>query len=319
MISLDKYIHGLKQELDKYNQSFLKKTKPKYLYDPIYYSIDNGGKKIRPSILFLASEYSGETNENTFKAALSIEYFHIFSLVHDDIMDHDEFRRGKETIHKKWDSATAILAGDGLIALSNILMMSISHPRLNEILKSYSETILSVCEGQAFDKEFEKRSDVSIDEYIQMISLKTAWLIGSSAKIGAILSSDKPEIWDTFYDIAFNLGIAFQIQDDILDLYADQEQLGKDIASDIFNQKNSVLTIYARESSSIPEQADLEKSRSFINGLKENFEKNGVLERSISLKNEYYNIALSKINTLKSNDIKTLLLELSQKLNSRNF
>ena len=319
MMNLDKYIFDLKQRLNSYNQLFLTKTKPNYLYDPIYYSIENGGKKIRPSILFLASEYSGPSDENTLKAALSIEYFHIFSLVHDDIMDHDEFRRGKETVHKKWDSATAILAGDGLIALSNILMMSISHPRLSDVLKSYSETILSVCEGQAFDKEFENRLDVSIDEYIKMISLKTAWLIGASAKIGAILSSEDASLWDTFYDIAFNLGIAFQIQDDILDLYADQEQLGKDIASDIFNQKNSVLTIYAREENSIPAKKDLVKSISFINSLKQEFEKNAVLEKSVKLKNDYYDIALSKINTLKDNEIKTLLLELSQKLNSRHF
>ena len=317
MTLLDPYMHDVHQQTDEYIKNQLTKKFPHYLYDPIYYVILNGGKKVRPTLLLLVAEYFGCKRDDILQVAVGIELFHIFSLVHDDIMDKDEFRRGNQTIHKKWDEATAILAGDGLIALSNMLMMSFQHPRIQEILSTYSTTILSVCEGQAFDKEFEQRKDVDLDEYLNMISLKTAWLLGASARIGAIIGSKDVSEWTLFNDFAFNLGIAFQIQDDILDLYADLDKLGKDIGSDLFNEKNSVLTIYARETGKFPSLKTSNRSAEVIKSIKAEFKINGVLDKAIALKETYTIKAKSCLKHLEDKKEKVILNELIDKLNSR--
>lgn len=316
-MNLSSYISSVKDDLDSYLQQNIKTEFPKYLYDPILYSLEGGGKKIRPSLLMLVNEYLGGKRNDAVSCAAGIELFHIFSLVHDDIMDHDEMRRGKPTVHKKWDEATAILAGDGLIALSNIFMMTTKHERISDILKVYSEAILFVCEGQAFDKEYELRTDVSLDEYIKMIGLKTACLLGASAKIGAIIASDDETVWEKFYQFGFNLGLAFQVQDDILDLYAEIDDLGKDIGSDIFNNKNSVLTIYARALNSLPVYNSSSSKEQFIIDSRSKLEASGVLEKSVILKDEYTSKALNNLNSFETNHLSPILHELVEKLNSR--
>jgi len=311
-MNLSTFIASVKTDLDTFLSQQITTQFPKYLYDPIIYSLDGGGKKIRPSLLLMVAEQLGAQRKEAISAAAGIELFHIFSLVHDDIMDHDDMRRGKPTVHKKWDEATAILAGDGLIALSNIFMMNTKHPRIAEILSAYSETILKVCEGQAFDKEFETRTDVTLDEYINMIGLKTACLLGASAKIGAIIATDDKDVWDHYYQFGFNLGLAFQVQDDILDLFAQLDDLGKDIGSDIFNEKNSILTIYAREQNILPKYNGEDKA-TFISECKSLFISKGILEKSTALKEEYTQRAINHIDAQNS----PLFMELVEKLNSR--
>ena len=307
----------VRQETDQYIKTELTRQFPKYLYDPIYYVILNGGKKVRPTLVLLAAESFAVSRDQVMQLAVGIELFHIFSLVHDDIMDRDDFRRGKPTIHKQWDEATAILAGDGLIALSNILMMSYKHSRIQEILAVYSQTILSVCEGQAFDKEFEQRKDVSLDEYMKMLGLKTAWLLGASVKIGAIIGSEKQSDWDNYFDFGYNLGIAFQIQDDILDLFANETELGKDIGSDLFNEKNSILTIFAREMGQLPTIDRNNKSALDINSIKKQFSDSGVLKKAVDLKETYTDKAKSHLTNFAESEHKQIFSELIEKLNSR--
>ena len=316
-MKLKNYIQDVVTSLDHFISENIKQVKPNYLYDPIKYSLNAGGKKIRPTLMMLSAESLGSVKDDAVSCAVGIELFHIFSLVHDDIMDHDEMRRGKPTVHKKWDEPTAILAGDGLIALSNIFMMNTKHQRISDILKVYSETILAVCEGQAFDKEYEDRTDVTLDEYINMISLKTAYLLGASCQIGAIIASDDLAIQNTFYEFGFNLGIAFQIQDDILDLFANIETLGKDIGSDVFNNKNSILTIYARAKNCLPIYSSEMDKNIFIEECRQRFIENDILKESNILKDIYTNKAIESLKSIKEGEHKNILIELVEKLNTR--
>jgi geranylgeranyl diphosphate synthase type II len=227
------------------------------LYEPVNYILSGGGKRVRPMIVMLVCSSLGGDIINSLDAAVALEILHNFTLVHDDIMDNALTRRGKETIHKKWDVNTAILVGDELIGLSYRSLLKTKSARINEILKVFTDGVVEVCEGQALDKEFELSNEVSIGNYLIMIRKKTAELLKTSALIGALLAEAETEDMDLISGYALNTGIAFQIQDDLLDVSANENEFGKKIGGDIIERKKTFLYLKALESASPEVKSEL--------------------------------------------------------------
>lgn len=220
---------------------------PSNLYDPLRYFMQLGGKRMRPVLTFLGAELFGLQKEAVVNAALSVEVFHNFTLIHDDIMDEAPLRRAKETVHTKWNQNIAILSGDVLFVKAYQLLAKQDPKHLAELLHVFNRTAQEVCEGQQMDMDFESRSDVRIDEYVEMIRLKTSVLLGCALELGAIVAEANTEDRQHLYDFGQHLGIAFQIQDDILDLYADPEKFGKQVGGDVISNKKTLLNLKAKE------------------------------------------------------------------------
>ncbi|MDR6943581.1 polyprenyl synthetase family protein [Mucilaginibacter pocheonensis] len=220
---------------------------PAELYEPIGYILALGGKRLRPALLLMACDLFGGDVENAIEPAMAIEVFHNFTLMHDDIMDKAPLRRGRVTVHEKWNANVAILSGDAMMVESNKLMMQVDDAILRRVMDVFNETATGVCEGQQIDMSFEQRDDVNIDEYLNMIRLKTAVLLGGTLKIGAIIGGALLTDAQLLYDFGVNLGIAFQLQDDILDVYGDPDKFGKQVGGDIISNKKTYLLIKALE------------------------------------------------------------------------
>jgi geranylgeranyl diphosphate synthase type II len=220
---------------------------PAELYEPIRYILLLGGKRLRPALLLMACDLFGGTIDAAVNPALAIEVFHNFTLMHDDIMDNAPLRRGKATVHEKWNKNAAILSGDAMLVLSYRLMMQVNGGLLPGVLEIFSQTALGVCEGQQIDMEFERRNDVGIDEYLNMIRLKTAVLLGGALRIGALIGGADSKDAELLYSFGEHLGIAFQLQDDILDVYGDPDKFGKQVGGDIISNKKTYLLIKAFE------------------------------------------------------------------------
>lgn len=220
---------------------------PASLYDPIAYIMSLGGKRIRPTMLLMSVDLFGGKIEQGIQAALAIETFHNFTLIHDDIMDNAPLRRGKQTVHEKWGVNTAILSGDVMMVEANKHLTNVDISVLKPALDTFNTTAQGVCEGQQLDMEFESRDNVSIEEYIEMIRLKTAVLLGGAMKLGAIVAGADQKNAQLIYDFGENLGIAFQLQDDILDVYGDPEKFGKQIAGDIISNKKTFMLLKLQE------------------------------------------------------------------------
>jgi geranylgeranyl diphosphate synthase type II len=206
-----------------------------------------GGKRLRPCLLLMACDMFGGDVEKALAPALAIEVFHNFTLMHDDIMDKAPLRRGKPTVHEKWNANVAILSGDVMMVESNKLIMQVDDKVLRRVLDVFNDTAVGVCEGQQIDMNFETRSDVGIDEYIDMIRLKTAVLLGGTLKMGALVGGAGDGEASLLYAFGEQLGIAFQLQDDILDVYGDPEKFGKQVGGDILSNKKTYLLIKALE------------------------------------------------------------------------
>ena len=218
------------------------------LYEPIRYVFSLGGKRLRPGLAFLSHlVFSDHVDDIIFPAA-AIEVFHNFTLLHDDIMDKAPIRRNNDTVHVKWNENAAILSGDAMIILAYKLILKTRSDAREKVLETFNDTALQVCEGQQLDMNFEGRTDVSVDEYLEMIRLKTAVLIAASLKIGAIAAGAGSSETDSLYDLGINIGIAFQLQDDYLDVYAATEKFGKSIGGDILANKKTFLLISALNS-----------------------------------------------------------------------
>jgi len=220
---------------------------PPELYDPIKYILSIGGKRIRPTLLLMTCDMFGGNIQEAIPAALAIEMFHNFTLVHDDIMDKAPIRRGKETVYKKWNTNIAILAGDTMMPLSYDFILQLDERKLKEVLRLFNHTAKQVCEGQQFDLNFETQNDVSIDQYLHMIQLKTAVLIGASLKIGAQLADASLTDQENIYNFGLNLGMAFQLRDDYLDVFGDENVFGKKNGGDIASNKKTYLFLKAHE------------------------------------------------------------------------
>jgi geranylgeranyl diphosphate synthase type II len=220
---------------------------PEELYEPVRYILSSGGKRLRPALVLMACSVFNDTFHKAIKPALAIEFFHNFTLLHDDIMDNSNIRRGQPTVHERWDPNTAILSGDVMSILSYRIISESDDQYLKDLLQLFNLTALQVCEGQQYDMNFESRMDVNVGEYLKMIELKTAVLIAASLKAGAI--SGGADILDAelLYEFGINLGMAFQIRDDHLDVYGDPEKFGKKIGNDIVTNKKTFLLIKALE------------------------------------------------------------------------
>jgi len=237
----------------------LKVRNPAELYQPVEYALNIGGKRLRPVMLLLSYNLFSEEIENAFPAAFAIETFHNFTLLHDDIMDKADVRRNSPTVHRKFSENGAILSGDVMAFLSYQNLIECKSERLKDVIGLFTKTAIEVCEGQQYDMDFENRLDVTEAEYLEMIRLKTAVLLGSSLKAGALLANQPDEMAEQLYQFGSNLGMAFQLQDDLLDTFGTQETFGKKIGGDILANKKTYLLIKALELSSGVQLSELKK------------------------------------------------------------
>ena len=229
------------------------------LYKPISYIIQLGGKRMRPVLALMACEATGKDPISALGTATAVELFHNFTLLHDDIMDEATLRRGQQTVHQKWDVNTGILSGDALLVTAYQQLNSYDDALYSELTKLLSETALLVCEGQQYDVDFETRDNVSMDEYIHMIRLKTAVLLGCALRMGALVGQASENIADRLYDFGVNLGIAFQLQDDLLDAFGDPKTFGKKVGGDIIENKKTILYHLTRANATAKDLADFEQ------------------------------------------------------------
>jgi geranylgeranyl diphosphate synthase type II len=221
--------------------------KPAGLFDPIAYTMAQGGKRLRPMMVLLACDTWSEEPERAINAAIGIELFHNFTLIHDDIMDDAPLRRGKETVYKKWDANTAILSGDAMFALATEYMARVQSERTPDIIRLFAKTAREVCEGQQFDMEFETSEKIGLCDYLEMIRLKTAVLLACSLETGALIGGAEPDEAKILYDFGIQLGLCFQIKDDYLDLFGDEQLFGKKTGGDIRARKKTYLFLKSME------------------------------------------------------------------------
>jgi geranylgeranyl diphosphate synthase, type II len=243
-------LHSIEYLLDHFNQAFTQlqgEKQPAELYIPINYTLSQGGKRMRPLLMLLACDMFGGNIEEALNPAIGIELFHNFTLLHDDIMDQAPLRRGKETVYKKWNTNVAILAGDTIFAQANLFILTSPSRSKTRVARLFNRTAIEVCEGQQYDMNFETSSSVSIHEYIEMIRLKTAVLLAASLKMGALIAFASEQSAKILYDFGIKLGLAFQLKDDLLDVYGSQEKFGKVSGGDIIECKKTFLYLKALE------------------------------------------------------------------------
>lgn len=229
---------------------------PNQLYEPIAYTLADGGKRIRPILLLAANELFGGNIESVRYAAIGIETFHNFTLLHDDLMDRSPVRRGKPTVYRKWNDNTAILSGDAMNILAWRYFLRTPHDNLQRILQTFEKTSMEICEGQQYDMNFESRDDVTIDEYMEMIRLKTAVLLGGALQIGALYANAPDNDIKHLYNFGIGIGLAFQLRDDLLDAFGNTATFGKQTGTDIRDNKKTYLFLRAIEKAS-PEQSQI--------------------------------------------------------------
>ena len=239
--------------------SLADERQPRHLYEPIEYVLSLGGKRIRPTLMLLAYNLYREHPEDILMPACGIETYHNYTLLHDDLMDQADLRRGHETVHKRWDANTAILSGDSMLVLAYQRMAQCRPDKLKEVIDVFTQTALEIGEGQQYDMDFEKRDDVTEDEYIEMIRLKTSVLLACALKIGAILGDASAEDADNLYRFGERIGLAFQLQDDFLDVYGDSKVFGKAIGGDIVSNKKTYMLINAFNRADAQQRAELER------------------------------------------------------------
>ena len=240
-------IYQYQQFISDYLISQYETKEPQNLYAPIRYILELGGKRMRPVLTLMSSEIFDCDYQKSLPAALAVEVFHNFSLIHDDIMDDAPLRRGNATVHEKWDTNTAILSGDAMLILAYQYFEKYNTDVFRELAKLFSKTALEVCEGQQWDVDFETRNDVSIAEYLKMIEYKTAVLVAAAMKMGAIVAETSVKNCESIYNFGLNLGLAFQLQDDYLDAFGDPKTFGKQVGGDIIENKKTYLYLKAIE------------------------------------------------------------------------
>lgn len=292
--------------LDHLTTQFSAPKEPKNLYAPIHYILDLGGKRLRPVLTLMSCELFGTPFEKAQNAALAVELFHNFSLIHDDIMDNAPLRRGKETVHEKWDTNTGILSGDALLILAYQLFENYEPETFQKLAKLFSKTAIEVCEGQQYDMDFEERDNVSVDEYLHMINFKTAVLVGAAMEMGAIVAEASEKSQSAIYEFGRNLGLAFQLQDDYLDVFGDPETFGKQVGGDIISNKKTYLYLKARQDLSIEKSRELEHLYSIqpknpaekIEAVKRLFVSSGAQEKTKNKIKNYTNVAIDLLYEL---------------------
>ena len=250
-------IHQYQEQFLLYLENQKTAKEPRNLYQPIDYILQLGGKRMRPVLTLMTSEIFGSDYTKALPAAMAVEVFHNFSLVHDDIMDDAPLRRGKITVHEKWNINTGILSGDAMLILAYQYFEKYQPKTFRKLAKLFSKTALEVCEGQQYDIDFETRDDVTITEYLKMIECKTAVLVAAAMKMGAIIAQTAKGNANLIYDFGINLGLAFQLQDDYLDAFGNPETFGKQVGGDIIENKKTYLYLKAMEFSSLEDKEKL--------------------------------------------------------------
>ncbi len=282
------------------------KSEPKNLYDPVTYILSLGGKKLRPLLTLLSYSITKQDVEKVLDVALAVEVFHNFTLMHDDIMDEAPLRRGKPTVHEKWNSAVAILSGDVMLVKVYDLLLKADQSLVAKIISRFNQIAIEVCEGQQIDMDFEDRNDVSEKDYIEMIRLKTAVLIGFSLELGAILAGKPRGVSDQYYQIGELLGLGFQLMDDYLDVFGDKDKFGKQVGGDIISNKKTYLLINALEMAS---GESAEKLKHWINakdfnpeekvkGVTEIYEEIGISNLTKMKMADYFQKAMDQLEVL---------------------
>jgi geranylgeranyl diphosphate synthase type II len=322
MISFEKAQEIVNREIS----SLVIDREPFELYQPVQYILSVGGKRIRPAMVLMACSLFSDQISHATTCALAIEVFHNFTLLHDDIMDNSVLRRNKPTVHEKWNRNIAILSGDVMSILSYRFIEDCSTEILPDILSLFTDTALKVCEGQQYDMNYESRNDVSVDEYIKMITLKTSALIAASLKLGAILGGAQAADSDLMYEFGKNIGIAFQLKDDILDVYGDTKKFGKKIGTDIIANKKTYLILKALEMADAESRRILDRLISTSDTDKEEkikqvigiFDRYGIKEITEAKSWEFYNTGLQALNFVSVNDLqKQALRDFARQLMER--
>ncbi len=319
----------LKDYTSKINKGLEDINLPQYpvnLYDPLRYFFLLGGKRIRPILTLLAAEkFDKKGLKNPINAALAVEIFHNFSLVHDDIMDEAPVRRGQQTVHKKWDQNIAILSGDVMLVKAYQYLNSYSPQISQKLIQVFNKTAIEVCEGQQMDMDFEKISKVTQEEYIRMITLKTSVLLGCALQMGAIVGGGDVQEQTDLYAYGLNMGIAFQIQDDLLDLYGDPKLVGKQVGGDIIANKNTLLMVIAKESANENQLKTLEKLSTETNiekkieGIIALFNTLKVQEKCQQLMGDFYKKAEYHLNKIDLINSESGLWMLTKQLQNRSY
>ena len=321
-----KYMYAFETGLKNY----LDKKSPENLYEPIQYILNLGGKRIRSLLVLMSADLFGNKYKEAVSAALAIEIFHNFTLVHDDIMDSAELRRGSATVHNKWNINTGIISGDVMLIKAYQALEEYKNPLFSKLTKLLNKTALEVCEGQQYDIDFEEKEDINQNNYLEMIRLKTAVLIGCALKMGALIADASEDDLEAIYEFGELLGIAFQIQDDYLDVYGDSISFGKKIGGDIIENKKTILFHYAMSNGSINEKKELSKwydkrignalGNEKIDAVKSIFDKLNAGEACMKLVNDYTKRAFKKLSHLNiSQDAKNIFKNFGNNLMKRKF
>ena len=320
MLSIDSY----RDVFTSYLEEKIQTKKPESLYGPITYILKLGGKRLRPVLTLMTAEIFGSNHKVALNAALAVEVFHNFSLVHDDIMDDAPLRRGEETVHEKWNLNTGILSGDAMLIQAYQLFESYENDTFRGLAQIFSKTALEVCEGQQYDVDFEVRNDVTEREYLKMIEYKTAVLVGAAMKMGALVANASEEDTEKIYDFGRLLGIAFQLQDDYLDAFGDPETFGKQVGGDIIENKKTFLYLKAIENGSADDKEKLVAMFANKNGVdnttkivfaKEVFDRSGASELTKEAIKNYTEQALEVLDSISvSEDKKQVLKDFGESL-----
>ena len=318
MLSFQHLLESFEREFCREIQS-IQSTAPVQLYEPIAYSLKVGGKRIRPVLMLHAASLFTPNIGDVYPAATTIELFHNFTLLHDDIMDHAGIRRGVPAVHVRYGENSAILSGDAMSIMAFQFLTKCDPEKLSSLLSLFSKTALEVCEGQQHDMEFEKRDQVTIPEYLEMIRLKTAVLIACSLKMGAFIAGADDQSCSLLYDFGIQAGIAFQLQDDWLDVYGDENSFGKKIGGDICENKKTFILLSTLEKSSDQDRISLKNwmgktdfdAKDKIESVRDIITRSGAAEETKKLMKHYHDLALGTLNKLQIED--------SEKEELRNF
>ncbi|MCF0042386.1 polyprenyl synthetase family protein [Dyadobacter sp. CY399] len=322
MIKPEQLLRTLQIEFEKQSYG----EHPIELYEPIRYIMSLGGKRFRPLLTLLAASIYSDNWENAIKPAMAVEVFHNFTLMHDDIMDQAPLRRGKPTVHEKWNANTAILSGDVMLIKAYDLLLDIPAEKLRRVLERFNKTAAEVCEGQQLDMNFEIRWDVTEEEYLGMIRLKTSVLLGFALELGGIIGGADEESIQLLYSAGENMGIGFQLKDDLLDVYGDPDKFGKQVGGDIISNKKTFLLIEALSKADNGSKAELDrwigletfdkqKKVAAITAIYENLGIRAFTEQKIQ---EYFTKGLSSLHALKIDERrKEPLLQFAEQLVER--
>lgn len=294
------------------------------LYEPIEYTLAAGGKRVRPQLAMIASQMFDGKDEEVLPAALALEVFHNFTLLHDDVMDKADVRRGRPTVHVKWNENTAILSGDQMLIEAYKLLSGVPADKLPKVLQLFNQMATEICEGQQYDVDFESQEHVTIEEYLKMIRLKTSVLLANALQTGAYIAGADKQAQEALYEFGINIGLAFQIQDDILDVWSDPKTFGKAVGGDISCNKKTFVYLEAKkrggeEAKRLEEWYSqvLEDNTEKIAAVKEIFEQLGVRAACEKVVEDYTQKALALLNQLPQNQATEQLRKLAGKLNTR--